>query len=185
MNTISILGFVISVISIIIHVITFKYILPGMEFVKQPNSYYCSAKDFNIDNFDSKYFAIISVKISNLSLHPITIDDAYLNEYILNGSHFNELRYEVPEIPNPKPVNYLKKGEITGYSIEPYKSATLPMRIDGFDTVLCSFKMSFDKDINRKHHTLFISTPRKVHKVPLSLREYYSLAAEEMKDLFE
>lgn len=185
MNIISILGFLISLISIAIHIINFRYVLPRMKFEIQSNSFYCTAEDFKVKNFDSKYFAIISVKISNLSLHPITIDDAYLNEYVLNNSHFNSIKFEVLEIPNPKPFKFLKVGETHSYSIIPYESATLPMRINGFDTVLCSFKMSFDKDINRKHHTLFISTPRKVYKVPLSLKEYRSLIDEEMKDLFE
>lgn len=177
----SLSGFIISVISLAIHYFNLRYLLPKMKFTIQTNSYYFKGKDFKVTNFESEYFAVISLKISNLSKLPITIDDAYLNYYILNGGHYNDIEFEVPEVYNPKYISIFKTpNENISYTISPYTPTTLPLRIEPFDTILCSFKMSFDSHINRKSHKLFISTPRKTYKVDLTLKEYHELVRLEM-----
>lgn len=169
-------GFLISIVSLAFHYFNLRYSFPKMKFVVQGNSYYFKGKDFKVTNFESEYFALISVKISNLSKLPITIDDAYLNCYIYNGGHYNDLEFEVPEIDNPKFISIFKTpNEAISYSMSPYEPATLPLRVEPFDTVLCSFKMSFDYHIKNSHHKLFILTPRKVYKINLDLKEYHEL----------
>lgn len=173
---ISTVGLVLSLVSLAIHYLNFRYTQSRMKFKIQPNSYYCNAKDFSVSGFESKYFAFISVKISNLSSLPITIDEAFLNYYILNGGHFNNLKFEVPKVKNPKYINAFETpNETVSCSIYPYIPATLPLRIEPFDTILCSFKMPFDSHINKKSHKLFISTSRKTYKIRLTLKEYHEL----------
>lgn len=178
---ISITGLILSVVSLIIHYLNYRSSQSRMKFKVQEHSFYCEARDFSITNFDSKYFAFISVKISNLSSLPITIDDVYLNEHILNGGHYNELKYSVPEIPNPNFIDpFRTPKEIISYSITPYTDALLPLRIEPYDTMLRCFKIPFDEHLHLVKHKMFISTPRKTYKVELNLKEYHELVRFEL-----
>ncbi|EFD04294.1 hypothetical protein HMPREF0631_1346 [Peptostreptococcus anaerobius 653-L] len=178
---ISTIGLILSLVSLTIHYLNYRSSQSRMKFEILSNSYYCKAKDFSITNFESEYFALISVKISNVSSLPITIDEVYLNERFLNGGHYNELKYTVPEIPNSKFISYFKTPhEALSYSIEPLSDATLPLRIEPYDTKSHCFKIPFDSHINRKSHKLFISTPRKTYKVDLTLKEYHELVRLDM-----
>lgn len=173
----STIGLILSLVSLTIHYLNYRSSQSRMKFKVQPNSYYCKTKDFSITNFESEYFAFISVKISNVSSLPITIDEVYLNKRILNGGHYNELKYTVPGIPNPNFINIVSTpNETISYSIDPLSDAELPLRIEPYDTKSHCFKIPFDEHINISQHTMFFSTPRKVYKVRLTLKEYHELA---------
>jgi hypothetical protein len=120
-------------------------------------------KDLKSNEYDSEKAAVISLKISNSSSFPITIDEVYIKNHtkIFHNNGFTFAPIEI-KLENNK-FTYLPPKTI----------AKIPLRIEPYDTVQISFRFPFFKGSD--NFKLFLSTPRKNYSLRVKLLEYHEL----------
>lgn len=118
------------------------------------------------NTYKCKYFGVLSVKISNCSSLPITIDEAEIECDNNVCKYFNE---------NKKINNRHVYDKHSFTEIELYEQAKLPIRIECYDTIFLSFIFPFfDEFINKKFNYI-LKTPRKDYKFKFKLNNFESL----------
>ena len=80
-SLISVLSLIISLGSLFINYLVYKFYTPKLIFKLIPHSYYFYLKDLESKEYDSEKAAVISLKISNSSSFPITIDEVYIKNH--------------------------------------------------------------------------------------------------------
>mgnify|MGYP001658431838 CR=1 FL=1 len=163
-----IIGAITGSLALIIDFFNYKFYMPKLILKPLKNSYFLDKENVKeITNYNSKRIAIISLKISNSSAHPITIDEVFIKNFQNIIKHYNDFKITVPQIQignNPKTYTY----------INPEKIATLPLRMEPFDTQYVSFRFPFFDDCNLTFKLVFV-TPRKNYSVKVNLLEYHEL----------
>jgi len=162
-SLISVLSLIISVGSLFINYLVYKFYTPKLIFKLIPHSYYFYMKDLKSNEYDSEKAAVISLKISNSSSFPITIDEVYIKNHtkIFHNNGFTFAPIEI-KLENNK-FTYLPPKTI----------AKIPLRIEPYDTVQISFRFPFFKGSD--NFKLFLSTPRKNYSLRVKLLEYHEL----------
>lgn len=161
----SIIGVITGSLALAIDFFNYKFYLPKLVIKPLINSYtldYESIK-YSIDYVTNK-IAVVSVKLTNSSAHPITIDEVYVKDSQTN-SHANDLKFRIPVIDlNGTTSTYMK----------PEKIANIPLRIEPFDTQYVSFRFPFFNNTNPSFKLVLV-TPRKNYSVKVKLLEYHEL----------
>lgn len=133
-------------------------------------SYFFKTKEFGMDSYQSDYSAVISMKISNTSSLPITIDDAYVHNETLDKGYHDSFEIRLKECETKK------NGKTFWRSYPPSKSLQLPFRIEPYDTVYASVRIPFISDaiVDNKIKSLEITleTPRQNYSYTVTLFEY-------------
>ena len=114
-------------------------------------------------SYKCKYFGVISIKISNCSALPITIDEAEIKYNKVLRPYFSE----------EKTVNKTHTYDKQSYTeVVLFEQAKLPYRIDCYDTTFLSFIFPFfDEFINNKFEFI-LKTPRKQYKYEFKLSNF-------------
>ncbi len=136
-----------------------------------PQSYFFRHSDFGVSGFRSKYGAVVSLKISNCSSHPITIDGAFIPQ--------KENAHPILHFPgfelNPKNMP-IGKGLTTHYA--PSEPLKIPYRLEAFDTIFASVRFPFfeskvpEKLRRPARVRVCLSTPRRVYTCRAKIYEY-------------
>lgn len=114
-------------------------------------------------SYKCKYFGVISIKISNCSALPITIDEAEIKCNDVLCTYFNKEK-------NINKKHIYDKQSYTEVAL--FEQAKLPYRIDCYDTTFLSFIFPFfDEFINNKFEFI-LRTPRKEYKYKFKLSEF-------------
>lgn len=139
---------------------------------QQKASYYFPASDTTVRGcWKPTYCAVISLKATNKSSYPITIDDAVIKKDNFSARHYSEFSFD---------YIYVKESYESEICKDPEPNANLPLKLAPFETKYFSFAFPFfesfisnyGEDINVE---LIISTPLKEHKMLVTIPEYYGL----------
>lgn len=144
------------------------------------NSYFFKTQDFGVKRYLSTYSAVVSFKISNCSLYPITINAITASiggiEYV--SRHDNNFTFQ----PKDFLLEELCDGRKSYRSYRPTESFQIPERIDSYDTIYASARFPFiDEfvDPTKTHEPIYLNisivTPRKVFRRKVKLYEYTHL----------
>lgn len=164
----SIIGVITGSLALAIDFFNYKFYLPKLIIKPLRNSYTINSKDIPNLAFNTTKIAVISVKISNSSAHPITIDEVYVVNSPKN-KHYNDLKFKVPQIMISEEEN-----SKTFTSLSPENIATIPLRIEPFDSQYVSFRLPFFNNTNPSFKLVLV-TPRKNYSVKVKLLEYHEL----------
>lgn len=115
------------------------------------------------NTYKCKYFGVISVKISNCSSLPITIDEAEIIYDKIVRKYFNK------EIMINKRHNY---DDQSYTEVILFNQSKLPLRIDCYDTVFLSFIFPFFDEFINNEFKFVLKTPRKEYKYKFKIREF-------------
>ena len=85
----SIVGVITGSLALAIDFFNYKFYLPKLIIKPLRNSYIINSKDIPNLAFNTTKIAVISVKISNSSAHPITIDEVYVDNSPKNNELIN------------------------------------------------------------------------------------------------
>ena len=162
----SIIGVVTGSLALAIDFFNYKFYLPKLIIKPLRNSYIIKSEDIPNLTFKTTKIAVVSVKISNSSAHPITIDEVYVEE-ASNNKHYNDLKFQIPRVLTDE-VNRIETY------ISPEKIAIIPLRIEPFDTQYVSFRFPFFNNTNPSFKLVLV-TPRKNYSVKVKLLEYHEL----------
>lgn len=124
-------------------------------------------------NYKCEFFGVISLKISNCSSLPITIDEVSIS------CESKTLRYFNKKIEVDKKHNY---SENSYSEIKLYEQRELPLRIECYDTLFLSFIFPFWDDIGSKKFCFNIKTPRKNYKYFYKLNDFKRKFKEEFNE---
>ena len=150
----SIVGVITGSLALAIDFFNYKFYLPKLIIKPLRNSYIINSKDIPNLAFNTTKIAVISVKISNSSAHPITIDEVYVDN-------------------SPKMISEEENSK-TFTSLSPENIATIPLRIEPFDSQYVSFRLPFFNNTNPSFKLVLV-TPRKNYSVKVKLLEYHEL----------
>lgn len=170
---IAIIGCITGIISLTIVVINnfFQIGKQNFHLSERRKSYYFKAKDTKTKGCcDVNICASVSIKATNKSAFPITIDEAILKKGNEVAYHFNDFEFKYIEIE--------KSADLTVYC-DSEELATLPFKLDPFETKFFSFVFPFFDDLVSSYGeivkpNLLIITPRKKYTVPITINEYYN-----------
>ena len=164
----SIIGAVTGSLALIIDFFNYKFYLPKLIIKPLNNSYFLNKKDVKeASYYETTRIAVVSLKISNSSAHPITVDNVYIKSNKREIFHFKDFKFTVPKLlTNKNPITYSR--------IEYLKIAVLPLRIEPFDSQYVSFIFPYFDNCNTRFK-IFLETPRKNHSVKVNLSEYHDL----------
>lgn len=167
----SIIGSITGILSLIIQYLTHVKSSANLKFIIEDNSYFFNTDDFNVKEYKNMYAIVISTRILNTSSEPITIYKVKIhNPYILPLEHENDFNF------TPKKINI--NSIYQSAKIVPFDNATLPLRIDAFDSKLVSFRFLIDKSKFKKQYNyslgvnLSLYTPRKNYFETVILEKY-------------
>lgn len=162
-----IIGAITGSLALIIDFFNYKFYMPKLILKQRENSYFLNKEDVKeIAYYNTKRIAIVSLKISNSSAHPITIDEVFINSSQEKIYHFNNFNITVPKIH--------KKSSMEYSYVKPEKVASLPLRIEPFDTQYVSFRFPYFDDCS-PNFKLFLVTPRRNYSLKVKLLEYHKL----------
>lgn len=112
------------------------------------------------------FFGVLSLKISNCSSLPITIDEAEIKHNGIKRIYINE----------KKQINNSHKYDDNRFTeISLYEQPQLPLRIDCYDTVFLSFVFPFFDEFIDKEFEFVIKTPRKDYKYTFKIKDFESI----------
>lgn len=175
---IAVIGCVSGVTSLLLKLFEYLRTVPKLKIEVDDitNSYFFDAQSFGkLDRYKTKNCAIVSLKISNCSLHPITINSITAKskntDYVCR--HDSSLEF------SPKDIR-LGPNSFTYY---PCSSAIkIPARLDANDTIYASARFPFidkivENSVDKKSIVLLlsVSTPIKVFHYNVELPEYMHL----------
>jgi hypothetical protein len=177
--TIAIIGCITGVSSLLIQL--FQYFLTvaklKIELDQSKYSYLFKATDFGLSGYGCKYAAVVSLKISNCSSFPITINAIVVKNKNFKTRHINNMTFQAMQIrinKNEEPPIYSQ--------YDPSKCIIIPTRLESYDTIFVSARFAFpDRLIDEKHLdepidlNLAIATPRKTFRYKVQLYEYARL----------
>lgn len=117
------------------------------------------------------YCCVVSLKITNCSSYPTTIDEIYLKSNKNIANHSNEFSFEYIEIQT-------NENTVTFIDIE--QKAILPLKFEPFETKYITamfpffgpFVDEYGEEIKTK---LFVITPRKEYSTEVTIPEYHQL----------
>lgn len=134
-------------------------------------SYYFRASDTTTKGcYNVNICAAVSIKATNKSSYPITIDNAYLQNKTAISKHFNDFKFEYIEIQDTP---------TTTVCFDTEKLAKLPLKLDPFETKYIAFAFPFFDDFvlrygNEVKTKLTFVTPRKKYTLNISIPDYYN-----------
>lgn len=170
-------GALVSTICAIIQYTNYRNNKPGL-IIKQDHasySYFFKPEEFGMSGYQTKYAAVISLKISNSSALPITLDEIYVKHE--NIKRVNHYAFGLN-------LKNIKVGN-TFYEYAPSPKLKLPQRIQAYDTVYGSVRIPFVDNavINNEINdlTIVIETPRQDYSYTVSLLEYDALHESRQK----
>lgn len=160
---IAIIGAITGVLALIIQYIDYKKAKVRLKVRLLENKSFYSTGD---DSYKCKYFGVISIKISNCSSLPITVDEAEIKYNEIKRFYFNK----------KKSVNTRHSYVNNSFTeVSLYEQPHLPIRIDCYDTVFLSFVFPFFDEFINKKFNFILKTPRKDYKYEFELNEFESL----------
>lgn len=157
---IAIVGAITGILAIILQYIEYRKSKVKLKVNLVENKSFYSTGD---TSYKCKYFGVISIKISNCSALPITIDEAEIKYNKVLRPYFSE----------EKTVNKTHTYDKQSYTeVVLFEQAKLPYRIDCYDTTFLSFIFPFfDEFINNKFEFI-LKTPRKQYKYEFKLSNF-------------
>jgi hypothetical protein len=141
----------------------------------QNSSYFFNVKDLGDTGFVTNRSAIVSVKISNASSFPITIDRIFVKKK--KYFSFHSIRFST----TPREIN-VSPGRYTAYNVS--KPLDLPLRIEPFDVIYGSVRLPFAEKLiteNKMKCNITFSTSRKLKRLKVSLLEYNEFHTEQIR----
>ncbi len=157
--TIAIFGATTGIISLIIQFIEYRKSKVKLRIKIEDRYTYYTTGD---SSYKCEYFGIVSLKLSNCSALPITLDEVFVKTNYYNKKHIKELTNFNTSVP-------AKNGG--SYDLRPFKSADLPLRIDCYDSVFISFRFPFFDEYINKDIELVLVTPRKEYKMKINVKD--------------
>lgn len=170
---VAIIGCATGLISIIIVLINNIFQIGKQRFSlsEKRKSYYFKSDETNIKGcYNTKICATVSIKATNQSSYPITIDEVVIQNKNLKAYHYNDFSFDYIEVPTAPNI-------VTSCDTE--KLATLPLKLDPFETKYFAvgfpffenLVLTYGEEIKAK---LIVTTPRKKYKMNIFVPEYYS-----------
>lgn len=171
---VSIIGCITGVASLTIVLINniFQVGKQKIQQIENGKSYYFCSDDTKTEGCCGlKYCGAVSLKITNCSSYPTTIDEIFLKKKDLKTQHSNEFSFDYIEFQ-------IKENEFVYRDIE--QKASLPIKFEPFETKYISavfpffeeFVESYGDEIKAK---LVVVTPRKKYTIDVSIPEYHQL----------
>lgn len=168
------IGCVTGIISLIIVLIDniFQVGKQHFETSNRRKSYYFNANDTETKGcYNVKLCSVVSIKATNRSSYPITIDEAYLKNSKNTAYHFNDFEYKYIEIKTSPTHTVGQDSE---------ELATLPLKLEPFETKYLAFAFPYvDNFVNKCgeeiYTKLIVITPRKKYKLNISIPYYYNI----------
>lgn len=165
-------GCITGIISLIIVFINNIFQIGKQRFVlsDRRKSYYFKADDTNSRGcYGVNICAAVSIKATNKSSYPITIDNAYLQNHKAKAEHFNDFEFDNIEIFDTPTTTIYSDTETL---------AKLPLKLEPFETKYFAFAFPFFDDFVSKYGDevktkLKIITPRKKYALNISISDYY------------
>lgn len=168
------IGCITGIISLVIVLINNIFQIGKQRFKisERRKSYYFKAADTTTKGcYGINICAVVSIKATNQSSYPITIDNAYLQKQKIKAEHFNDFEFDYIEVQDTPTSTVFSDTEVI---------AELPLKLDPFETKYFAFAFPFFDDFATKYGDnikakLIMITPRKEYKVDVSISEYYKL----------
>lgn len=168
---ISIIGCTTGLLSLIIVIVYNAFQIGNQTFSvsKRRGTYYFKASETTVNGpYNPEICAVVSLKVTNRSSYPITIDDAYI--IAMKNRHMSEFQYDNIEISTSNGIQWQDSEKI----------ASLPLKLDPFETKYFALAFPFF------HHEvksfgesvkvpITIITARKEYIVKVTIPEYHSL----------
>jgi hypothetical protein len=163
-------GLLLSIVSLVLQYFSYKRYEPKLVIKEDGYSFTFNPSEYPISVNDNKYTsgkaAVVSVKISNISANPITVDAVWI-----------ESTFRIMHRPFKSYDFELKIGENRYVSLAVRQAAVLPVRIAAYDTQYLSFRFPF-YDSGPENYTMHIETPKKAYKIEgvlLDIKAAYDL----------
>lgn len=158
---IAIIGAITGILGLIIQFIEYKKSNVRLKMIiDEKKSFYVP----NIDKYyQCDYSGVVTMKISNCSSLPITIDEAMIT---CDNRILMYLNCE------KKIKNEYKLDEDKSIIIKVYKQPILPLRIECYDTIFLSFIFPFFDEIKEKKFEFILKTPRKDYKKNIIIKDF-------------
>ena len=158
--TIAIIGAITGVLALMLQYIEYKKSKVKLEVnLNDRKSFYTTGDN----RYKCKYFGVISIKISNCSSLPITIDEAEIKYNKISHEYFNN-EIKVDKEHNNNDRSYTE--------IQLFNQPKLPFRIDCYDTAFLSFIFPFFDEITNNKFEFILKTPRKEYKSKFKINEF-------------
>lgn len=157
---IAIIGAITGVLALILQYIEYKKSKVKLKVnLDEKKSFYSTGDT----SYKCKYFGVISIKISNCSALPITIDEAEIKCNDILQPYFSKEKHV-----NRKHI--YNKQSYTEVSL--FEQAKLPYRVDCYDTTFLSFIFPFFDEFINNEFEFILRTPRKEYKYKFKLSEF-------------
>lgn len=161
---IAIIGAITGVLALILQYIEYRKSKVKLKVDLVDNkSFYSTGNTSEGTKYNCKYFGVISIKISNCSALPITIDESEIKYKKILRSYFS------------KEIKVNKKHVYDNQSyteVALFEQAKLPYRIDCYDTTFLSFIFPFFDEFVSTKFEFILKTPRKQYKYKFKLNEF-------------
>jgi len=160
---IAIIGAITGILALILQYVDYKKSKVKLKInLNDKKSFYTTGDN----TYKCKYFGVISVKISNCSSLPITIDETEIRYDKIIRQYFNrEIKVNKKHVYDDKSYT-----EVTLFN-----QSKLPLRIECYDTIFLSFIFPFfDEFINNKFEFI-LKTPRKEYKCKFKIKKFEEL----------
>ena len=173
---VSIIGCLTGIASLVVVIVNNIFMKGTIRFSvsERRGTYYFSASDTETSGcINLKICAAISIKATNSSAYPTTIDEAYIGNRMVR--HMDEFNFEYIELEK-------ENHSVVYRDIE--EKAILPLQLEPFQTKYFSFVFPYFESQISEYGTpanviLKIVTPRKTYKLKASVQEYYCLMNDE------
>lgn len=163
-----VIGSVTGVLALIIQLFDFRSYIPKLKIrADQKTSYVFSKDDVKLPRYKTDKFCIVNLQINNVSAMPTTITSVTLN---------NPNKYEIPLPHDPKlsindPMIPIIDG---GYIVIKIPSTQeLPIRVNAYDAIYCSFRFPFMPESNTV--TVRLETPTRNYSLKVALTEFHTV----------
>lgn len=153
---------IISLFALAISFLTYIRYRVNLKFKVLKCSYYLDSQDFPLNGYPKGKYIIVSFKISNSSARPISVDEVYALRDKAFAIDSIELYHREIKLESIKV--YANSNTYNKYVLKPI--AKLPIRIQPYDSVYCSFCFLWVEKLKQPFEIYFV-TPRKDYRVTL------------------
>ena len=172
--TIALIGCITGISGLILHFYRYLLTRPRLKVSLDPfnASYVFKASDFKVKGFKTNICSAVSIKITNQSSYPVTIDRIEAKFRNKTTFHFTDFTFKAMEF---------RSGSV--YTLyNPSERLQLPSRLDSFDVISGSARFPFCdflENVDFQQHNpikmkIIIHTPRGRVRLQVRLYEYHS-----------
>lgn len=144
---------IISLFALAISFLTYIRYRVNLKFKLINKAYFLSAKEFPLFNYSCGNYLLVSIKISNSSAQAITIDEVYALAIDPKSDPHSHTHIDLSSFDIP-----ISQGIWKHKVLSP--SATLPIRIQSYDSVCFSFCFLSANNLKKPYKIIFTTPSR-------------------------